>query len=396
MPAFEPLSELLPQALPEAHVWSGRPSAADVAPLPAAPALLLFVGEAGEPVQLLTTQNLRRFVLARLSAPEEAVRGRADLADVVRGARWRVVTCPFEARWWYYRLASALHPRDYREMIGFGPAWFLHVNWQAAIPELQVTDQVWVQPGEFVGPWPTHKSCQQALEGLWDLFDLCRYPEQVRRSPLGTRCSYAEMGRCDAPCDGSAPLEPYVARLRAAWDFACGGSAAWSETAETRMHAAAQTRAFERAALIKKQIAFARHWQAEWTSHARHMSEMTFLIALPVTRRRAWKLFVFRSGAIVDGPILPDRSAKTGLAAWLATAAGVPDPDVVPRVRMEQTWLLSHLLFGREAEDGVILRTTGFAGDDLVERCISEMRARRGKVGAEQAEHGPEVRAGEQ
>ena len=345
---------LLATALPESHSWPDRPDAAALAPLPNAPAVLLLVDGAGAPVQLLTTQQLRRFLLVRLGEPVEARRGRADLAAVVRGVRWRVVACPFEARWWYWQMARALHPREHRKLVSFGPAWFLHVDWTQAIPELRVTERVWELPGAFVGPWPSRSDGQKALEGLWDLFDLCRHPEQVRRAPRGQRCAYAEMGRCDAPCDGSASLAAYVARCRSAWDFATQGPAAWLADAAERMRAAAAAQRFEHAGQIKQQVRFAQHWQAAWAPHVRPAEALCALLVLPVTRRKAWLLMLLRHGHLQAGPIVPARKFPAAAVAWLQASWAEPPRPATPTERMEQTWLVAHLLFGREAASTLV------------------------------------------
>ncbi len=354
MSASEHVKEFLVTALPSARSWAARPTAGDLTNLPGHPAVLLFVDEAGAPIQLLTAQQFKRTVISRLSQPDETRRGRADLAEVVRGVRWRQVYCPFEARWRYYRVARVLHPREYRRLVLFGPAWFLHVDWSRPIPELHVTERIWCLRGEFVGPWPTHKSCQQALEGLWDLFDLCRYPEEVRQAPGGTRCAYAEMGRCDAPCDGSAPLERYIGRSRAAWGFAEGGTAAWMQSATERMRQAAAERRYERAGLLRQQLEFAQMWRRRWSPRIRPAGQLSLLLAVPATRRKAWKLFLFRQGDLTDGPLLPDREFVEQTPAWLAEQLQQPPDKLDDAVRMEQTWLTAHFLQHKEARTAVI------------------------------------------
>lgn len=348
------LAELFATALPTRHTWIGTATPADLAGLPGAPAVLLLINEDDRSVLLATTQHLKRFVLARLCAPVPVRRGRADLAAVVRGLRWRAVCCPFEARWWYYRLARELHPKEYRRLVAFGPAWFLHVDWRQRVPELRVTERVYVGDGEWLGPWATHKSCQEALVGLWDLFDLCRYPDQVRQAPRGTRCPYADMDRCDAPCDGSVPLDRYVVRCRAAWRFTSGNSSEWTRAAEQRMKQAAAAQRYELAAQIKQQLDFARRWQAEWAGRIQPAAELNCLLLLPVTRRRAWKCLLFRRGALTDGPVLPDRKAPAGAAAWLSQELARVEEDTAPALRMEQTWLLCHLLHGRESASVIV------------------------------------------
>ena len=340
--------------LPESHAWSGRPTAKDLLKLPGCPAVFLLVDENERPVQLLTTQQLKRVVISRLATSEEERRERADLAAIVRGLRWRPVHNTFEARWRYYQLARLLHPREYRKLASFGPAWFLSVNWDQSVPEIRTSERIWNAVGEFIGPWPSGKQAQQAADGLCDLFDLCRYPEQVRRAPAGSRCAYFDMGRCDAPCDGSAPLPDYLARVHATWRFAGGVIEPWIADATRRMKDAAASQRFEQAGVLKQQIEFARGWLRKWSPHVRPASELVALLATPVTRRKAWKLFLFRHGHLVDGPVLQDRKFAAETATWCQAELAKPEPTLDPVVRMEQTWLVAHFQQHSSAKAAII------------------------------------------
>jgi DNA polymerase-3 subunit epsilon len=365
--------------LSEAHTWSGRASPDHLKSLPNYPAVVLLTDEAARPVQLLTTQQLKRLAMSRLTAAE-ASRGRADLAAIVRGIRWRRVHCAFEGRWWYYRLARVLHPQQYRKLVSFGPAWFLHVDWTQPIPEIRVTERVWEVAGDRVGPWASRSAAQRAQEGLWDLFDLCRYPEQIRRAPRGTPCAYAEMGRCDAPCDGSVPLDAYVGRCRMAWAFACGGIAAWSERAAARMQQSAAAQRYEEAGQIKQQLEFARTWQGEWAEQVHPVETLNYLACLPVARRRSWKLFLFRRGYLEDGPVLPQRKLGPGGEKWARERAAVSPTEAPAVVRTEQTWLWCQLLFGREAESAIVVRLPHETpAEGLSQRLTGEGEALRSK-----------------
>ncbi len=355
MAKSETASESLSTSLPESHGWSARPTPGDLAALPGGPAVFLLTDARGAPVQLATTQALKRLLVSRLSDPQRQRPGKVDLAEITRGVRWRPLGTAFEGRWWYYRLAREMYPKEYRRLISFGPARFLHVDWAQRVSELRVTERIWCVPGEFVGPWPTQKACQEALEGLWDLFDLCRCPEQVRQAPHGTPCAYAEMGRCDAPCDGSTPLAAYVARCRAAWDFAAGGCSGWIDIAEARMQRAAARQEYEQAALIQRQLKFARSWQARWAPRVRPAPELNYLLGLPVTRRRAWKFLLFRTGHLTDGPVVPERRLDTEAAGWLREELSRTPAELSSIVRMEQTWLWCHLLFSRDVEAAVLI-----------------------------------------
>lgn len=326
--------------LPQQQRWSGPPGDAELAALPACPAVVLLTDEARRPVALLSTQDLRRLVQLRL-APQPARRGRADLAAIVRGVDWRPVHSRFEADWRYYLLARQLHPGRYRTLVSFGPAWFLHLVPGRPVPQLGVTERVYEVAGRRAGPWPTQAACRQTAELLCDLFDLCRYPDELRRAPRGSRCAYYDMGRCDAPCDGSAAPDDMLQRTYAAWRFATGGAAAWLSQAQERMRRAAEAQHYERAALLKRQIAVAQRWVETWGGRVRDASEWVELLLVPATRRRAMQPLLFRQGTLVDGPIVPQRSVAEQAAAWAAELLGQPPPQQEPLLRTEQAWLVA-------------------------------------------------------
>lgn len=342
------LESELPHSLPCA-------AAEEAAQAPGCAAVLLLLSAAGEPVQLVTTQNLRRFLVARFSAPVETSPLRADLSEVVRGVRWHDVACPFEARWRHWRLARRLYPRDYRKRIGFGPAYFLQFDPGPPVAELRITEHPTGAAERLLGPWHTARAATQALEGLWDLFELCRHPEQVRRAPHGKRCPYADMGRCDAPCDGAAPLPVYEQRVAAAWQFACSGGQEWLASAEQRMRAAAAAQEFERAGLMKLQVEFVTRWIRDWSPHLRRFDRWHEAWLLPATRRKAWKLFIFRRGALLEGPLLPERKLAAEAPAWIAAQRDA-EPPAAPTTEelTQQSWLAAHHLGHRESEATLI------------------------------------------
>ncbi len=345
---------LIATALPSRLGWSARPSAAELAAAPARPAVYLLEDELERPVFLGMTQDLRRVLRARMAEAVEPTR-RADVAAVSRGVRWREAHSAFESRLWYWRLARTVHPHDYRERLDFGPAWFLTVDLESRAALIDVTERVWRVPGAFAGPFPTRRDAQATLDGLRDLFDLCRHPEEVARAPGGRRCAYYDMGRCDAPCDGTAPLAPYAQRTREAWRFVTGGCAAWIESATERMRDAAAAQRFEAAAQLKQQIAFARGWQSRSDGRIEAMERVRRLLAIPVARRKSWMLFYFHDGMITPGPTARSAALTEAAAAWVSSVQSAAAPREDAAARMEQTWLYAHFLGSREASDSLVL-----------------------------------------
>lgn len=395
----ERLLELVGEALPESLTWAGALPETQLAALPARPAVYLLLTRAHLPVQLAATQDLRRAVRARLLDTGGTRPGRTDLTEIVEGVRWRGVHSAFEGSWWYYRLARRMYPKRYRRMISFGPAWFLNVDWEQPIPDIRVTERVWNVPGECVGPWLTHDMCCQALDWLRDLFDLCREPEQVQRTPRGRRCAYADMDRCDAPCDGSAPLEAYIQRCRAAWAFVLGEVRPWIDAAKQRMKAAAEAQRFEEAGQLKRQLARAWKWHDNFRPYICPAEAFNHLLALPVPRRRAWRLFLFWQGDLVDGPVVSERRLPAEAPAWLAEALARRPEPAAAQIRMEQTWLVAHFLRSRSGDAALVERLPSpEVPDDLEGRLAERLAERRaspaaGPPGADQEPAGSDASA---
>ena len=59
---------------------------------------------------------------------------------------------------------------------------------------------------------------------------------------------------------------------------------------------AAGRQEYERAAQLTTQIKFAKRWLRDWSPFVLGGGELNYLLAVPVTRRKKWKLFLFRRG----------------------------------------------------------------------------------------------------
>ncbi len=375
----QPLDALLP----ERRTFADRPSDAELAALPACAAVYLLEAGDGASVLLAHTQNLRRLAQSRFSQPlpDESPAPRADLAEIVRAIRWREVDSRFEADWRYWRCVTQLSPREADKLAPFGPASYLRLDLGEAIPHPEVSERVCRASGAFIGPFPSRSAANAAHEGIVDLFDLCRYPEQVRRAPRGERCAYAEMGRCDAPCDGASSIADYRRRVEDAWRFASGGVADWIAEAEQRMRSLAGALQFEKAALLKTQLEFARRWSRSFFG-ARLVAARPTVLLIPVVRRRAWKPFYFLDGALLDGPRIAERKLAAELTLWLeragasaAQALAETDPDM----RMRQHWLVAGFLQHPRSQEAIIFDP---GATDAAQQVAAAVAAKRGRMGS--------------
>src|SRR5215471_1715554 len=121
--------------------------------VPARWVVYLMADADDRPVQLLCVKNLRYSLERRLSGAEEVGPSkRVNYREIVRHVHWRRVESAFEADAAYLEAARAVFPESYQGMVGFRPAWFVHVNPDATFPRYAKTTDLATRDGTLVGP----------------------------------------------------------------------------------------------------------------------------------------------------------------------------------------------------------------------------------------------------
>src|SRR4051794_21862001 len=145
--------------------------------VPAKWVVYLMADADDRPVQLLCVKNLRMSLKRRLG-PEEPDAGRSkrvNYRELVRRIHLRRVDSAFEADWVYYEAARQVFPQTYQGMVGFRPAWFVHINPQTNFPRYVKTIDISGQTGVYFGPLEDKHAAARLIELMEDGFDLCRY-----------------------------------------------------------------------------------------------------------------------------------------------------------------------------------------------------------------------------
>jgi hypothetical protein len=259
----------------------------------------LFADESGQPVQLLCVKNLRYSLKRRLGGGETiGLSRRVNYRELVRTVRWRRVDSTFEADWLYYEAARIVFPQTYRGMVGFRPAWFIHVNPDTHFPRYTKTTDL-SRSGVLVGPVADKHAAARLIALLEDAFDLCRYYQILVEAPNGKACAYKEMGKCPAPCDGSISMDQYHRMIRWSVDALIDPAPAVREQ-EARMRAAAAELQFERAAKIKAYVDQLNQLAKGAYRHVRPLRDFTFLSIQPGPSARTAKIFLISPGRIEE------------------------------------------------------------------------------------------------
>jgi hypothetical protein len=205
-----PVSSALNPSIPNESIFDHQLSLAQIGPesfRPRAAVYMLWASD--KPILLSTTANLGHAVRTRLDPGQAA--HKTDYRAITSHVSWRYVNSAFAANWWYLRASRIYYPDQYRSLLGWHPAWFLRVDMGTSTvpPTVDVRNSVGNMEEAIFGPFASRRIARQLANWLIDHFELCRYEDILRKSPLGQACAYKEMGKCPAPCDGTVSMDAY-------------------------------------------------------------------------------------------------------------------------------------------------------------------------------------------
>ena len=387
---FTPISE--PELTDQIEVGPGIDIESWRLAVPAKPACYLLESGDGEPVLLATVANLRAALVRRLAGSEEdGASKRVDYRALVRRVRWRPVAGRFEANWAYMENARRLLPRRYKRLIRPWRAHWVGIDLDEPHPRFLHRDRPFGPPATCFGPLPTARAARRYIEVLEDLFDLCRYHDILTRAPHGEACSYKEMDRCPAPCDGSVSMDRYRDQLREAVDFIAGHREPWLGRTEERMRRAAKELAFERATRFKSKLERARLAEGREFRHIAPLAAFAWLSLQPGRRRKSVRVFAIGPGTIrlIDeftpgGRGEPDREQLCQLAEEARRLRDAPVGRIgIPAA--ERIGLVAWHLLGGKREQGLFVPAAEAADPDALAAAAERFTARTMRSGEEPA-----------
>ena len=88
-------------------------------------------------------------------------------------------------------------------------------------PRLSIVSKAPVVGSGSLGPFTSRAAATTAVEALQEVVRIRRCSQRLSRSPSGSPCALAELGRCGAPCAGQENSDSYaghVGRIRALID----------------------------------------------------------------------------------------------------------------------------------------------------------------------------------
>jgi excinuclease UvrABC nuclease subunit len=324
---------------------------------PAKWVVYLFADADDQPVQLLCVKNLRASLKRRLGGDEAIGPSRkVNYRDLVRRVYWRRVDSAFEADLVYLDIARRVFPGSYRGMVGFDPAWFVHVNPDHNFPRYVKTIDLSKQGGVYIGPVADKHAAARLMQLIEDAFDLCRYYNILVESPNARACAYKEMGKCPAPCDGTISMGQYRQLVGWSAEVAVAPDEFIGQTTR-RMEAAAKELNFESAAKIKQYLAQVSQFGKGAFRFARRLEHFRLLSLQHGGREGTAKVFLITPGQVeeVVGLIDEPRGPVTTAMLRDLIARGAAAPPDLSEEGTERIGVVADHLFRAKRISGVFL-----------------------------------------
>ena len=240
-------------------------------------------------------------------------------------------------------------------MVGFRPAWFVHVNPDAPFPRYVKTTDLSPRPGVLIGPAEDKHAAAALIELAEDAFDLCRYYHVLTESPHGKACAYKEMGKCPAPCDGSITMEQY--RRLVEWSAASLVDPQDLVRQHTRrMQQAAAELKFETAARIKSYVEELSQLGKGPLRHARRLADFAFVSVQRGQSAGTAKVFLITPGRIEPvACLLGELGRPAELLRTVLTLADDRAGAAVDAAGAERIGVVAHHLFAPKQTQGVFI-----------------------------------------
>lgn len=324
--------------------------------VPARWVVYLLADADGRAVQLLCVKNLRASLKRRLGG-EEMVgpTRRINYRELVRRIHWRRVDSAFESDWLYYSAARQIFPASYQSMVGFRPAWFLHVDPDALFPRYVKTIDLSDEKGVYVGPVEDKHAAARLIQVVEDCFDLCRYHNVLLESPNGRACAYKEMGKCPAPCDGSIDMNHYRLMIDLSAEVLIDPADCVREH-QARMRQAAADLKFEAAGRIKQYVNQLEQIGRGAFRHARRLRDFAYLALQRGPQSSTAKVFLVAPGVIEEVVAFVTEPSHAGdVLRRVLELMEQRKLDHVDSAGAELVGVVTHHLFAAKNTQGVFL-----------------------------------------
>jgi DNA polymerase-3 subunit epsilon len=334
----------------ELHTFSAKVSTAQrrkrhlAEPLPHAPGVYLFRDDRDRVLYIGTSRDLRTRVRSYFTASETRSR-MGEMVGLAASVTGIECATALEAEVRELRLIAEHKPTYNRRSRFPEKVHFLKLT-REAWPRLSLVRRILDDDADYLGPFSSRRTAEKSLAALHDTFPLRQCSQHLGRSPTGSPCVLAEMGRCLSPCNGSVDLTTYTAVVRQLRDNLLSRPDDVVDLIGRRMAVLAADQRFEEAGVHRDRLsAFVRA-----AARTQRLSAVTGIPHLVAARREdypsagsaprgRWSVHVVRHGRLAAAGVIPAGADAHAYVAQLVASgesvAGGPGPT--PAATAEET-----------------------------------------------------------
>ena len=131
---------------------------------------------------------------------------------------------------------------------------YLRLTTQEKFPRLEVVRRVKKDKATYFGPYTMVKEVRETIRLIYKIFPLRQSKDKLDGSPLRRPCLNHQMGRCLAPCAGSASSENYSQVVHEVSLFLKGKNTTLLKNLKEQMQTASVETRYEEAAVLRDKI----------------------------------------------------------------------------------------------------------------------------------------------
>lgn len=220
--------------------------------LPSAPGVYVFKDDAGRPLYVGTSVDIRRRVLNYFTAGESRRRMR-EMVGLATSVTPIVCPTALEAQVREMRLIAEHKPRYNRRGRSPDRAVWLKLTTEA-FPRLSVVRQMRADGAQYVGPFPGRRQAESAMAAVHEVLPLRQCTQRISLKGNGSSCALAELGRCGAPCVGSQTRTEYEDIAEQARQALVGNAEPVVAATQARMAVLAEGERYEDAGQVRDRM----------------------------------------------------------------------------------------------------------------------------------------------
>jgi DNA polymerase-3 subunit epsilon len=338
---FERLGPLGVTSLEEVSTFTARVTPAQrkkrhlAEHLPQSPGVYLFRDRHDDVLYAGMSRNLRKRVHTYFTESETRTR-MGEMVMLAQRVEGIVCATTLEAQIRELRLI-ARHRPPYNRRSKFPD----RLSWlkltREAWPRLSVVKRILDDDADYIGPFGSRSSADDAMAALHDTFRIRQCTPKLAKRSRRNACALAELGHCLSPCDGSVEADVYTAEVLRVQRAMTADPVELVQSIRGRMGDLAEHERFEDAA----------RWRDRLTALLRAVvrtQRLAELTALPELVAAAphpdgWEIHVVRHGRLAAAGVMPRGTHPSGwVDALLATAESVDEGyGPIPAATAEET-----------------------------------------------------------